>query len=150
MSPLPKDFDYKNGGQADRKGVLDREICNSAGFCMFGSSVTPPDAFHRLIEAATGFTYSPEEYDALGVRMYYMRHLFNVREGMNRKSFTFSKRFTQSPPPTTGPLKDADVPVETMADSFFDAMHLDRESLIPEKEYLESLGGLEFTEADLY
>ena len=150
MNPLPADFDYSKSGEGDKMGVIGTEICNAGGFCLFGMSVTQPDAYQRLLQAVTGFTYTPEEYAALGTRIYYMRHAFNLREGMNRDSFTFSKRFTQASPPFTGPLKDANVPADLLADNFFDAMHLDRQTLIPEKEYLEYLGELDLVEKDLY
>ena len=151
MFPLPPDFDFDAAGEADKQGVIGTEQCNSGGFCLFGMMVAGPlDAFRRSIAAATGFTYTDEEYAALGLRMYVMRHAFNVREGLTRKDFTLSKRYTEAPPPTTGPLKDATVDVERLADSFFDAMHFDRETLVPEKAFLESLGGLENVVADLY
>lgn len=150
MNPLPEDFDYNNSGEQDKQGVITREISNSGGFCFFGEMCTPPDAYKRLLEAATGFVYTPEEYADLGVRMYLMRHAFNLREGMSRKNFTLSKRYTLSPPPTTGPLKDANVPAKELADSFFTAMHLDHETLVPKKEYVEKIGGLEIAAKDLY
>lgn len=150
MNPLPEDFDYQNSGEADKMGTVGTEICNSGGFCLFGMMVSPADAYQRLIEAVTGFTYTPQEYVNLGVRMYYMRHLFNLREGLTRESFTLSKRFTKPQPPFSGPLKDAVVPADLLADNFFAAMHLDRETLIPEKEYFEEIGGLELAEKDLW
>ena len=150
MFPLPPDYDYSASGEADKQGVIKQEICNAAGFCMFGDMLMPPGTYKKLIEAVTGFTYTDEEYDAIGMRSFYMRQAFNLREGMTRKSFTLSRRFTQSPPPAEGPLKDADVPVEQLADNFFDAMHMDRETLIPEEECLKTLGGLELLERDFY
>ena len=151
MFPLPPDFDYSKAGEMDKAGVIGTEQCNSGGFCLFGMAVHGAlNGFRRAIAAATGFTYTDEEYAALGVRMYLMRHVFNVREGLERKDYTLSKRYTQSPPPADGPNKDANVDVEMLADRFFDAMHFDRETLVPAKEYLESIGGLENVIADLY
>lgn len=151
MRPLPPDHDYAAGGAADRQGVIETELCNSGGFCLFGMGVAGPiDAYRRSVAAATGFTYTDEEYTNLGLRMYLIRHAFNLREGMARKDFTLSKRYTQSPPPVDGPNKDANVDVERLADAFFDAMHMDRETLAPSRELLDYLGGLEAVAADLY
>ncbi len=151
IRPLPADYDYQAGGEADKQGVIRTEINNAGGFCAFGPIVigTLP-AYRRSIAAATGFTYTDEEYQALGVRMYLMRHAFNLREGLTRKDFTLSKRYTQAPPPVDGPNKDADVDVERLADAFFDAMQIDRETLKPARELLEALGGLEDVVSDLY
>ncbi|MBQ6001109.1 MAG: aldehyde ferredoxin oxidoreductase family protein [Clostridia bacterium] len=150
MRPSGPDFDYATSGEADKAGVILSEIRNSAGYCLLGGGASPQGIIPRYLIAVTGFQYTPEEIDDLGVRIFYMRHAFNLREGMSRKSFTLSKRFTEAAPPFTGPLKDSKVDVERLADNFFEIMHMDKETLVPSKEALEAVGGLDLVIADLY
>lgn len=150
LAPSGPDFDYSDTGEADLQGVVGTEVLNSSGFCMFGSMVSPPDALLKLIEAITGFQYSPEEFRKLGTRMFNMRHAFNIREGMSRKDFTLSKRFYESNPPYEGPIAGVKVNHERLADNFFETIGWDNETLIPSLSSLEELGGMEAVIADLY
>ncbi|MBR2578235.1 MAG: aldehyde ferredoxin oxidoreductase family protein [Erysipelotrichaceae bacterium] len=148
--PLPPDPDFTELAQADVAAVANTEITNSGGFCLFGGGCCPPDSYQHLIEAATGFSWTPEEFKTLGLRMFVMRHAFNLREGMDRDDFTLSKRYVEADPPFDGPIKGVKIPAEEMADKFFEAMHFDKQTLIPEKEFLEELGGLDIVIDDLY
>lgn len=150
MAPSVNGFDYDSTGEKDRTGVVNTEIMNASGYCLFGNAITPPGHKENLISAVTGFTYTQKEAFDLGLRSFNMRHAFNLREGLTRKDFTLSKRYTQSPPPATGPLAGITVDNERLADNFFDAMGWDRESLVPSKGSLEDIGGLDNVLKDLY
>lgn len=149
MAPSGPDFDYATTGVPDMMGVVAQEICNSSGYCMFGMMASPPDAIMKLVMAVTGFTYTEQEIAALGRRMFNMRHAFNLREGKRRKDFTLSKRFYESDPPAYGPLAGVKVDHERLADNFFEAMGWDKD-MVPAKETLETLGGLDAVVRDLY
>jgi aldehyde:ferredoxin oxidoreductase len=150
LAPSGPDFDYSDTGEADLQGVVGTEVLNSSGLCMFGNMVSPPDALLNLIEAVTGFQYSPEEFRKLGTRMFNIRHAFNIREGMTRKDFTLSKRFYESNPPYEGPIAGVKVDHERLADNFFETIGWDKETLIPSLSSLEELGGMEAVIADFY
>lgn len=141
---------YETTGERDRAGVINTEIMNAIGYCLFGNAITPPGHLVNVLSAVTGFSYTENEANDLGLRSYTIRHAFNLREGMNRKSFTLSKRFTESKPPVTGPLADVTVDNEKLADNFFRAMDWDPETLIPSKESLESIGQLDNVIKELY
>ncbi len=151
LAPSGPDFDFSDTGRADLTGVIGVEVLNASSMCLFNAMVTPPDAMLKLIHAVTGLDYSnPEEFAKLGTRMFNMRHAFNIREGMQRKDFTLSKRFYKSNPPHEGPIAGVKVNHERLADNFFDAIGWDKESLIPSKESLERLGGMEDVINDFY
>ena len=143
------DIDYRGTGYQDIHGTSRREVTNASGYCLFGEITSPMDMPIDQIEAVTGFTYSPPERLALGLRMYMMRHAFNVREGLRRKDYKVSPRFYESGPPHAGPIAGIKVDNELLADNFFNAMGLDLDT-VPLKESLINLGGLELVIKDLY
>ena len=139
-------FDYRGTGYTDMNGVSNTEINNSSGFCMFGANT--PGANARIqVEAVTGFKLSPAEWLAMGLRIFNMRHAFNIREGLRRKDFTLSKRMTDTQPPFEGPLAGIKVDNELLADNFFNAIGWNLE-MIPLQPTLNNLGGLEHVRLD--
>jgi len=132
--------DYKGTGYADINGAANTELQNASGFCMFGSN--NPPGVRAQVEAATGFTYSAPEWFALGLRIFNMRHAFNIREGLRRKDFTLSKRLYESNPPAEGPLAGIKVDHELLADNFFNALGWDRD-MVPMRQALANLGGMD-------
>ncbi len=143
-------YRYDDKGEQDMAATCDKEMNNSAGYCDFDNFALAPDAPRRMLNAVTGFDFSPEEYAKTGQRIYMMRQAFNVREGLLRKDFYLDPRMRGEPPLETGPLEGVTIDVETMADKFFECMGIDVETGIPLKETLEELGGLEEVIADLY
>jgi len=142
-------FDYRGTGYLDMRGVIEQEIINSSGlcyFCIFGG----PFSFKvEQINAVTGFNYTPAEIMELGLRIFNIRHAFNLREGKRRKDCTLSRRMYSSNPPNDGPLADIHVDHELLADNLFNAIGWDVDG-VPHKESLEALGGLEQVIADIY
>jgi len=147
--PSLEGFDYAATGEADKNGVIGNEITNASGLCLFGSLLFGLD-IGRHLRAVTGFDYSQKEFANLGLRSFTYRHAFNLREGMDRKSFTLSPRLTKSPPPQTGPLAGITVDNERLADNFFEALHWDKSTLYPARETLEEIGACEPIIRDLY
>ena len=134
------DFDYRGTGYADICGAANTELGNASGFCMFGSN--PPDRVKEQVEAVTGFMYTAPEWFALGLRIFNMRHAFNIREGLRRKDFTISKRVHETKPPHEGPIAGNMIDHELLADNFFNAMGWDLD-MAPLAAMLGNLGGME-------
>lgn len=142
-------MDFRGTGYKDMLGTAFMEICNSSGYCLFGMMVTSPFPIIEQLSGVTGFRWSPPEVTALGLRMFTIRHAFNLREGFRRKDFTIQKRYYQADPPFDGPLAGVRIDHELLADNFFNAIGWDMD-MVPYKESLEILGGLEDVIADLY
>ncbi|MCL1830255.1 MAG: hypothetical protein FWG21_02370 [Oscillospiraceae bacterium] len=139
-------IDYRGTGYQDINGIARTEQTNASGTCMFGNGYFP---VVDMVEAVTGFSYSAAERLALGLRMYIIRHAFNVREGMRRKDYVISERFYKSNPPSDGPIKDILVDKELLADNFFNAIGFDMDT-VPLKAALANIGGLDFLIDDIY
>ena len=143
-------FDDPENAVRDIAGVVDAEITNLAGFCLFSDVAMPPGLKPRFLAALTGVDYSDDNARKLGLRSYTMRHAFNLREGMKREDATISGRVIGKPAMTDGPHTGITVEPDKLADLFFKALDWDLDTMVPSKAALEELGGLENVIAELY
>jgi len=133
-------IDYRGTGYDDVVGASNCELVNCSGFCLFGAN--NPPGVKAQVEAVTGFTYSAPEWLALGLRIFNMRHAFNLREGLRRKDFTMSPRMIAGKPPYDGPISEIVVDNELLADNFFNAMGWDMD-MVPKQRMFDNIGGLD-------
>lgn len=137
-------------GFEDLMAAAHYELTNASGMCAFGLSCgNPNNAYVRNLLAATGFSYSGEGLISLGLRIFTMRHAFNLREGWRRDKLEMSERMRSAKPPFKGPIKNVSLDFEGMIDSFYDALGWTRDG-IPAKRTLELIGGLDAVIEDIY
>jgi len=89
----------------------ERAVCFSLVVCDF-LPYTVPEMIDML-NAATGFSYTPESYLLTGERIWNLTRLFNVREGITAADDVLPNRFSRVQMPE-GPAKDQKVPVEVL------------------------------------
>jgi aldehyde:ferredoxin oxidoreductase len=145
-------YGYGDRGPMDVGATCHTEIFNTSGLCMFGGFSMPQDAATRFIEAVTGWDFKEEDVIRTGKRILNMRYAFNLREGQKPADSdnVLPKRCVGIPPQTEGPLKGITVDYKKLGDYFIASMSWDKKTLIPTKESLESLGGMEDVVRDLY
>lgn len=143
-------FDDPGNAERDLAGVIETEITNLSGFCMFSDVAMPPGIKVKFLTALTGVDYTGEEEHKLGVRSYTIRHAFNLREGIKRGDTFISDRLVGKPAMAVGPHTGVTVNAEKLANLFFNALDWDPETMTPSKAALEKLGGLDDVIADLY
>jgi len=122
--------------------------CNqdATGTCVFAAGqmagVNVSEQMVSLIKLATGWEgYSLEEYNTITERLWTLRRLFNVREGMGRKDDILPQRH-YTLPISYGARKGMVVSREEFEkelDKFYEARGWDKAG-IPTKERLKSLG----------
>ncbi len=136
-SPEHIRFQYKGRGQADAEATCRAEVLSSSGSCAFSGFATPPHALKGLMDAVTG-----QDIDILrtGKRIFNMRHLFNLREGQKPIHNLLPARWLGQPPLTDGPLKGNAVDYKQIAESFFEAIGWDIETMEPDQDSLEDIG----------
>ena len=149
-SPNEVKYDYDGRGQLDVAVTCHTEIMNTSGSCLFGGFSMPQDALPRLIEAVTGRDFKEDDMLRTGKRIMNMRHVFNLREGQKRADSLLPTRCVGDPPLTEGPLKGVTVDHRKLADQFFESIGWNRQTLVPTRESLEDLGGMEDVIRDLY
>jgi aldehyde:ferredoxin oxidoreductase len=153
--PAPPEVKYKYEGRGamDLGITCNTEIVNTSGLCVIGGlGSMPPDAAVRFVEAVTGWDFKEEDMLRTGKRIMNMRYAFNLREGQkpNDDENALPNRCVGMPPLKEGPLKGITIDHSKMGIQFINSMGWDEETLIPTRESLESLGGMEDVIRDLY
>jgi aldehyde:ferredoxin oxidoreductase len=111
----------------------------SVGTCLFAYTSTPTAFIPEFLTAITG---DPHDFDwclRIGDRITTMRHLFNLREGINPLDIEFNRRVLDRFP-TPGPLPDVDIDEESMIDDYYRWMDWDRRTSMPSRQRLAELG----------
>jgi aldehyde:ferredoxin oxidoreductase len=96
----------------------------------------------------TGQAYDMEKIYEVGLRIYTLRHAFNLREGLNPLSRNVPGRIIGDPPLKEGNVRDVTVDYKLMAREFLEYIGWDTGTAIPAEETLRKLD-LEFLIEDL-
>jgi len=139
----PSKYNAEGSGEPDLRATAAQEIINTAGLCLFKDFTGVENIAWKLLPPVTGWDFGEEEEMSAGLRIYTMRHAFNLREGMKPSDFQLPKRSVGEPPQTEGPLKGITVDYKGLIGNFFKAMEWDEVTGKPSRSSLEKLGGLE-------
>jgi aldehyde:ferredoxin oxidoreductase len=123
-------------------------VCQSAGLCRFGSlqfqtAAYAPEKDRWLLSylnGVTGFNYSLEEMLKAGERIANIRHVFNLREGINELKLEVHPRIVGKPPQDRGPLAGVTADMEAQTYWCLGTLDWDRVTTKPSKAKLLSLG----------
>jgi len=116
------------------------EVCNAAGLCLFGYLSYPIQAIPDQLAAVTGWEYDMEEVQKTGMRIFTMRHAFNLREGLNPLTRNVPSRIVGEPPLKEGNVKDVTVDYRTMIREVLETAGWDTRTTVPSEESLRRLG----------
>jgi len=123
------------------------DICNrcgidtisTGGLCIFGFSVLDYQTLPDFLEAADGSNWNMEELEKIGHRISMLRHIFNLKAGINPKDFKFPARVLGNPPLQSGETKGVSIDLEAMLKGYLKEAGFDTETAIPGKEVLAEL-----------
>jgi len=138
--PVMDKYVYTGHAQTHYKLVSAMEVCNAAGLCMFGYLSYPIQAIPDQLSAVTGWKYDLEEVYKAGLRIYTMRHAFNLREGINPLTRNMPGRIVGEPPLTKGNVKDVTVDYKTLRKEFLEFIGWDTATTVPGEKSLRNLG----------
>lgn len=116
-------------------------IVNCAGVCLFGTFM----GVHRLpiflmLNLATGWKKTPEEYMEIGARVQTLKQQFNIKHSLNPKNFLVHPRAAGKPPLEAGANKGRSVSLETMVSDYWRQFGWDSQTGIPTPESLKRYG----------
>ncbi len=114
-----------------------RHVLSAAGLCFFGRVA---GNVARFISAVTGWDYSEDELLKTGDRIVTMRHVFNLREGINPLERQVHPRIIGKPSFESGPLVDVTADIEAQVYWNLGALDWDRVTTKPSKKKLLELG----------
>ena len=143
-SPDPEKYNPAGSGEPDLMGTLRIELVNTVGLCLFGADFTAVENMSaKLMRPVTGWSFDAQEEKKAGLRIFNMRHAFNLREGLNPNDAEIPARCVGDPPQTQGPLEGVTVDYKALIRNFFDAIDWDPTTGKPSRNSLENLGGME-------
>jgi aldehyde:ferredoxin oxidoreductase len=117
-------------------------VMNAAGICLFGAMGRPGPKNYlvEFMNAVTGWERSMEELLKCGERIANMRHVFNLREGINPLKSYVHPRVIGNPPQKEGPLAGITADIDAQVYWCLGALDWDRVTTKPSKQKLLSLG----------
>jgi len=143
QTPDPSKYNSEGSGERDLRATAVQEIVNTSGLCLFKDFTGVRNMAWKLIPPVTGWDFGQEEERNAGLRIFNMRHAFNLREGLKPADFQLPKRSVGEPPQTEGPLKGITVDHKGFIRNFFKAIDWDETTGKPSRISLEKLGGME-------
>ncbi|MDO8691302.1 MAG: aldehyde ferredoxin oxidoreductase family protein [Dehalococcoidia bacterium] len=146
--PVPRRMEYSGKAEAQRFLGNLFHVVNSAGLCTFGTMCIDVNSVSQFLSAVTGWDITMEECLETGERIGALRHLFNLREGLNPLGYRLPGRMVGRPPLAEGPLAGVTVDLDTMVQEYLGLMGWDQRTAWPGRERLEALG-LDFALAGL-
>jgi aldehyde:ferredoxin oxidoreductase len=141
-------YTYSGHAANHLKLVAVMEVCNAAGLCMFGYLSYPIQSIPEQLSAATGWKFDMDSIVETGLRIFTMRHAFNLREGLNPLTRNMPGRIVGDPPLSEGNVKNITVDLKTMSREYLEFIGWDVDSTIPGDESLRKLG-MEFLIDDM-
>jgi aldehyde:ferredoxin oxidoreductase len=113
-------------------------VVNCAGICLFSFLSTDYNALSEQLAAVVGLDYEINELLTIGERIHTIRHMFNLREGINPTMRKVPERMLR--PMSNGPNKGRRVDMDTMTRELFNELNWDVETAMPSSKRLETLG----------
>ncbi|MEX2752088.1 MAG: aldehyde ferredoxin oxidoreductase family protein [Candidatus Freyarchaeota archaeon] len=134
--------------EAVKLGQQNRALIHSSGLCQFAVSEDMLyESLLQMINAATGFNYTVDEFRLVGERINNLTRSFNCREGFTSKDDTLPERSLKEPLPS-GPWKGQVIRLQEMLPKYYEVCGWNEKG-IPKKEKLEELG-LKFVVNEIY
>jgi len=138
--PREDKYDYTNTGELQKQATNMVHIVNSSGICLFAYLSYPTQFISDFLTAVTGWEYTLDSCLNVGERIATIRHLFNLREGLNPLQYTFNQRALGRPPLKEGPVTNVTLDDDTMIKDYLKAMDWDLITTKPSTKKLQELG----------
>jgi aldehyde:ferredoxin oxidoreductase len=138
--PREDRYDYTNTGELQKQAMNMVHVVNSSGICLFAYLSYPAQFIPDFLTAVTGREYNLDSCLALGERIANMRHLFNLREGLNPLKSFMNPRAVGRPPLKEGPVANVTLDDDTMIKDYLKAMDWDLTTTKPSVKKLQELG----------
>ena len=138
--PREDKYDYTNTGELQKQATNMVHVVNSSGICLFAFLSYPTQFISDFLTAVTGWEYTLDSCLNVGERIATIRHLFNLREGLNPLQYIFNQRSLGRPPLKEGPVANVTLDDDTMIKDYLKAMDWDLITTKPSAKKLQELG----------
>jgi len=110
---------------------------DSSGMCLFSTFGLGADDLAELLSAATGITFTTEEFMKIGTRIWNLERLFNLKAGLSKADDKLPERITKDPI-LSGPSKGLVNRLDEMLPEYYRLRGWD-DAGIPTKQTLAAL-----------
>ncbi len=118
-----------------------KELLDGAGGCYYGMLLGNNNwNIVEMLNAATGWAYTGDQYMEIGKRIQTMRQLFNAKHHVPITEWALPDRMAGKPPLKEGPLKGRTLQNEEMVRLHWKAFGWDEKTGIPTEKTIEQLG----------
>ncbi len=122
-------------------GAASSHMVNATGLCMIGFGfMSGPPKIAAFLKAVTGLDYSVDDVNKAGERIGVLRHLFNLRQGINELNWKPHPRIIGDPPQKEGPLAGVTADIEHQIYWCLGYLDWQKDTLKPNKQKLIDLG----------
>ncbi|MFC1949089.1 aldehyde ferredoxin oxidoreductase C-terminal domain-containing protein, partial [Chloroflexota bacterium] len=131
---------FSTAGQASatKDGQDWRSMTDSCGLCCTSRMYGKKEDFPPLLEAVTGVSYTVDDLQLIGERIWNLERLFNLKAGFTAKDDTMPKRMLEEPM-TLGAAAGHVCELGVMVPEYYELREWDKDG-IPAPEKLEQLG----------
>ncbi len=138
---IPKNHkkDPVQGAEAQRTVVCLSQDVSALGFCTF-STMFGAFPLLEIVEATTGWKWTPEDAMKIGLRIQTQRLAFSLREGVNPLKKSLPGRAWGEIPHEKGPHKGKTLDYKQKVRFYYERMGWDPETGIPSKASLDAVG----------
>jgi len=133
-------YDSTNTGDVQKKAMNMVHIVNSSGICIFAYLAYPTHFIPDCLTAVTGVEYDFDQCLEVGERVANIRHLFNLREGLNPLKYPMNQRLVGRPPLKVGPVANVTIDDDTMIRDYLKVMDWNLKTTKPSAKKLAELG----------
>jgi len=115
-------------------------VVNGAGLCLFGVFIgSKRIRTFDYLNAATGWDRSPEDYMEIGGKIQTLKQSFNIKQGIDPRSFRIHGRAAGEPPQKEGMNRGRTIPVEQMIKDYWEQSGWDPATGKPTAESMSRL-----------
>ncbi|MCU0598952.1 MAG: aldehyde ferredoxin oxidoreductase C-terminal domain-containing protein, partial [Desulfobacterales bacterium] len=113
-------------------------VLNGAGACVFGAQIGVDRVpLFEWLNAATGWNKTPNQYMDIGARLQTMKQAFNIKHGIDPKSYRPNPRALGEPPMSEGANRNRQVDVDRMVVQYWQQFKWDDQTGKPPGEMVE-------------
>ena len=111
-------------------------VLDSLILCKFVNFALSDEYYARLLSAASGEEFEPQDLQVIGERIWTLEKLYNLREGFKRSDDTLPRRLLKEPSSAL-PIKGEVVELEPMLSEYYRFRGWDEEGVPSEKKIRE-------------
>jgi len=136
----PDKYQSEGFGDIHRKAMSMFQTVNAVGVCRFAYNSHDVRFITDFLEAVTGREHSLEQCIEAGERIATLRHMFNLREGLNPLDYHMNGRAIGKPSLAKGPLAGVTVDDKALLADYLRIMDWNPETARPSEAKLRALG----------